>query len=164
MFYFSYAANLNRVHMARLCPGAEALFPAVLENYTLTVRRWFNIEPNAGSEILGGVWQVGEENIRHLDRYEDCPGLYERKTLIVKPLSSGWNEEALRGARGPEPGRGSGKGKEKLECFIYLMNQPFAIPLSSPDPEYLEMVRQGYNDWGILSEPLEDALKAVSGL
>jgi len=47
MLYFAYAANLNRSHMARLCPGAKPLYAAVLEGYTLTARRWFNIEPGS---------------------------------------------------------------------------------------------------------------------
>ena len=51
---FAYAATLNRSHMARLCPGAEPLYPDVLENYILTLRRWFNIEPQEGSEIVEG--------------------------------------------------------------------------------------------------------------
>ncbi len=67
------------------------------------------------------------------------------------------------------PGAGeSSKGHESrqnsLECLVYVMKEPFAIPLSPPDAEYLEMVRKGYEEWGISSEQLDAALRKVSKL
>jgi gamma-glutamylcyclotransferase (GGCT)/AIG2-like uncharacterized protein YtfP len=140
MLYFAYAANLNHSHMSSLCPGAEALFSAVLENYTLTVRQWFNIEPKKGANVQGGVWYISKEHVHYLDRYEDSPELYERHAVEVV------SDTGI------------------VECLIYYMNKPFAIPLSYADPEYLRMVKQGYREWGILSEPLDNALKVVSGI
>jgi len=162
MLYFSYAANLNRSHMVRLCPGAEPLYPAVLENGSVTLRRWFNIEPQEESEIVGGVWRIGEEHLPKLDSYEDWPELYERQEMRVLPLEHG-------GVGAWEPGerphsfdvRHHGNTDTRIDglmCFVYAMKRPFQIPLSPPDPEYLEMVRQGYREWGISSDQLDRGL------
>jgi hypothetical protein len=149
MYYFSYAANLNRSHMARLCSGAEPLFPAVLEGYTLTVRRWFNLESKEGAAVRGGVWWIGEEHLPKLDWYEDWPELYRKEAVRVTMLPSPSTPRRTDGAT----------ERVKIQCMAYLMMEPFVIPLSPPDPEYLEMVRQGYAEWGLTSVQLDNALK-----
>ena len=147
MLYFSYAANLNRSHMARLCPGAELLYPAVLEGYLLTVRRWFNVEVNEGGAVYGGVWRVGDGCIPRLDSYEDYPHLYTKQVLKIRVPSGEWNVE-------------DGKWKAALKCMVYSMCEPFQMPFSSPEPEYLQMVREGYEEWGLPTVSLEHALSA----
>lgn len=168
MLYFSYGANLNRIHMARLCPGAELLYPAVLEGYTLTVRRWFNVGRMEGSVVFGGVWEIGEGHLPKLDWYEDCPELYERREVRVNILDHGrvgaWGHGRKNGV-GVSVYRGIGEKEPAylddvngIECLVYVMKQPFALPLSPPDMEYLQMVREGYEEWGLSSEQLDSAL------
>jgi len=149
MLYFAYAANLNRSHMARLCPGAEPLFPASLENYTLTVRRWFNVESKEGAVVKGGVWRIGEENLPELDWYEDFPELYRKETVRVTMLPSPSTARRTDGAA----------ERVKIQCMVYLMKEPFTIPLSLPDADYLGLVRKGYRQWRVPSRQLESALK-----
>jgi len=178
MLYFSYAANLNRSHMAHLCPGAEPLFTAVLQDYALTVRRWFNIEPQEGSEVVGGVWRLREEHLPKLDWYEDCPALYERKQVRGLPPGHGsvgaWEHgrsphssdvpnhghTALRNCDPTDPRdhENTDTRTDDLLCLVYLMKKPYQFPLSLPDQAYLQLVFQGYDDWGISSEPLNAAL------
>ena len=168
MLYFSYAANLNRSHMARLCPGAEPLYSAVLADYTLTVRRWFNVERGEGSLVYGGVWRIGERHLEKLDWYEDWPELYEKRTVEVIPVKHGslgaW-EQGRRTVNIVSEYIGVGENAEHLlalsgpvKCLVYIMKEPFVIPPSPPDPEYLEMVRQGYRDWGLPGEQLDSFL------
>ena len=98
MLYFSYAANLNRSHVTRLCPGTAPLYPAVLEDYTLAARRWFNVEPEDGGIVQGGIWRISREHLASLDRYEDFPELYERREVEVMALGKwGRGEEGKRG-------------------------------------------------------------------
>lgn len=182
MFYFSYAANLNRTHMARLCPGAEPLYPAVLEGCFLTVRRWFNVEPEEGGMVYGGVWEVNPEHLSRLDSYEDYPELYERRKMRIFPLEHGRVGAWEHGGEGgidvsgyptmltPEvqlrrTSRCVGEKAEHLaalpdqvECLVYVMKEPFVIPLSAPDPGYLKMVKEGYGEWGLSSEQVRSAL------
>lgn len=151
MLYFSYAANLNHSHMKKLCPVAEPLYPAVLPGYTLTVRQWFNVEPDKSGTVHGGVWQVEEGCLPRLDSYEDYPLLYTKQVLKIRVQAGAWNVEG-------------GKWKDTMECMVYLMRQPFEVPFSPPDPEYLKMVREGYKEWGISSEQFDISLKKVSYL
>ncbi len=148
MLYFSYAANLNRAHMARLCPGAKPLYPAVIEGYELTVRRWFNVEPEEGGNVQGGIWRISRKHLARLDSYEDSPELYERKLLRILPVRHG------------SMGVGA-RGREGCDCIAYLMREPFEIPITPPDPGYLEMVREGYREWRISSGQIEEALRVV---
>ena len=150
MYYFSYAANLNRSHMAWLCPGAEPLFPAILEGYALIARGWFNVELQEGGEVWGGVWRILPEHMARLDDYEDCPGLYERRFLEVVPSERGTGGTWTR-------------GREKLQCLIYAMTEPLEFSEMPPDTTYLELVRDGYRDWEISSRQLDVALEKISG-
>ncbi len=177
MFYFAYAANLNRSHMARLCPGAEPLYLAILENHTLTVRRWFNVEPAEGSVVHGGVWRIGEGDVDRLDGYEDCPDLYSKEFLRVRSVESirtrGHGDTVTRGknSAGVSACRCVGERSNDHErqdswigCLVYVMKEPLEIPLTMPDPEYLELVREGYREWGIPAKQIEYALREVSGV
>jgi hypothetical protein len=44
------------------------------------------------------------------------------------------------------------------------MRETFEIPITPPDPGYLEMVREGYREWRISSEQVEEALRVVSNV
>lgn len=173
MLYFSYAANLNHLHMAHLCPEAQPLFPAVLENYIMSVRQWFNIEPEDGAVVYGGVWEIREGNVARLDSYEDSPELYERRTMSVVPAEQ-WSMGAWeRGRKVHDCAKLNRCSSEKFQgirnsatyntCLVYVMKRPFSIPLSLPEPDYLEMVREGYREWRIPEKQIIDALGSLPG-
>jgi hypothetical protein len=144
----------------------------LLEDHTLTVRQWFNVESETGRAVRGGVWEIAEEHLPRLDRYEDCPGLYERREMRVFPFEHGGMGEREHGgesdARIPVAlTRGHGDTETRREivsCLVYIMSEPFAIPLSPPEPGYLEMVREGYREWRISSGQVEGALRVVSNI
>ena len=164
MLYFSYAANLNRAHMARLCPGAKPLNQAFMEGYELTVRRWFNVEPKEGGNVQGGIWRISRKHLARLDSYEDSPELFERRTVRVNRAEHGGNSDARMPVALTRGHGDTETRREIVSCLVYMMSEPFAFPLSPPEPGYLEMVREGYREWRIPSEQVEEALRVVSNV
>jgi gamma-glutamylcyclotransferase (GGCT)/AIG2-like uncharacterized protein YtfP len=53
------------------------------------VRRWFNVEPEEGGNVRGGIWRISREHLARLDSYEDSPELYERKLVKILPVRHG---------------------------------------------------------------------------
>jgi gamma-glutamylcyclotransferase (GGCT)/AIG2-like uncharacterized protein YtfP len=85
---------MNREHMARLCPQAEAYGVASLRSYkyVMAASGYATVIPWPGSFVHGVLWKVGPKEIAALDRYEDvASGLYRAVQLPVK-----FNERLLR--------------------------------------------------------------------
>lgn len=92
--YFAYGSNMDRAHMARLCPLAEAYGVASLRSYKYVIAAsgYATVIPWPGSFVHGVLWKVGPKEIAALDRYEDVAGgLYRAVQLPVK-----FNERLLR--------------------------------------------------------------------
>ena len=103
--YFAYGSNLNPAQMSERCPGHRVVGRASLEGYTLRFRGYGRdwagavgtVEPQAGSQVWGVVFELTPGHYTTLDEYEgyDGPGkasnLYDRVEVIVR-LESG--EEA----------------------------------------------------------------------
>jgi len=85
--YFAYGSNMDRAHMARLCPQATALGPAALRSYkyVLASSGFATVVPWPGSFVHGVLWKIGPKEIAALDRYENAAGgLYRAAMLPVK--------------------------------------------------------------------------------
>ncbi len=128
MIYFAYGANLCRAHMNLWCPGSEPLATASLPDHRLVLRFWADLEPSPHDRVLGALYEVPEADLASLDEYEDCPELYERVALEV------------RTADGP------------VGAITYRMHEGYAF--APPAPEYLALIQQGYEDWGLDPEAL----------
>jgi len=92
--YFAYGSNMDRAHMARLCPQAEPYGVAALRSYKYVIAAsgYATVIPWAGSFVHGVLWKVTPKEIAALDRYEDVAGgLYRAVQLPVK-----YNERLLR--------------------------------------------------------------------
>lgn len=92
--YFAYGSNMDRAHMVRLCPLAEAYGVASLRSYKYVIAAsgYATVIPWPGSFVHGVLWKVGPKEIAALDRYEDVAGgLYRAVQLPVK-----FNERLLR--------------------------------------------------------------------
>ena len=133
---FAYASNLNRDRMADRCPMAEPLGTATLADHRLVFRHGADVEPHAGSTTLGVVWRLTPEDLVALDHYEGFPSLY-RKDFRVVQLAGG----------------------DTVECQIYRMNREGYAP---PPADYLAIIRDGYQDFG-LPEAVLDAAVELSG-
>lgn len=130
MDYFAYGVNLNREQMRKCCPGAKPKFTAVLPNYKLIFSGWsrtwhggtVSIKPYRGERVAGAVYDITEKDIQKLDRYEGCPSISERiSVLLIK-----------------EDG-------EAVKAFTYAKRNQ--SDESKPAPEYMAIIRKGYRDW-----------------
>lgn len=133
MYYFAYASNLNRKQMQERCPDSQPRFTATLPNYKLVFLGWSrewrggkaSIRPFRGEKVLGAVYDISEQCLRRLDRYEGYPADYDRLRVTV------FNEDG-----------------EAIQTIAYIKTG--RSEETKPSPEYLAVVQQGYRDWGIV--------------
>lgn len=83
MLYFAYGANTNHNGMDARCPGAEFIGLAWLDDHKLVMRGVADIVPSVGDTVCGALWEISEDNLRALDRFEGYPRLYIRMPLEV---------------------------------------------------------------------------------
>ena len=128
MYYFAYASNLNRKQMQERCPGSQPKFTATLHHYRLIFLGWSrqwrggvaSIRPFRGEKVRGAIYEVTEECLKRLDKYEGSD--YRRLNIIVN------NEDS-----------------EPVEAITYIRTQQ--AEEAKPSPEYLAIIQQGYKDW-----------------
>ncbi len=121
--YFAYGSNMNRAAMARRCPGARALGPALLERHKFFVGidGWGSVRPSAGEAVHGVLWRLTPRDIAALHAYELLhQGLYDVRQLPV---------------------RVSGK---RVRAMIYLLRR--RAP-GKPKPGYVEMIAAAARGW-----------------
>jgi gamma-glutamylcyclotransferase len=133
LYYFAYATNLSKQQMKERCPAARAVSSVTLHHYKLVFRGWSRkwrgglatIQPFRGERVPGAIYEVSEEDMRRLDRYEDCPATYSRFRVGVSDDFGGLLEAEtyIRAGRADE---------------------------AAPSREYLAVIQQGYRDWGII--------------
>ncbi len=130
MYYFAYASNLNQKQMRERCPGSKPLFRATLPNYKLVFVDWSrqwrggtaSIRLFRGEKVLGAVYEITEQCMRQLDKYESS---YNRLKVTV------YNEDGT-----------------PVEVITYIKGgQPEE---AKPSLEYLSVIQQGYKDWKIV--------------
>lgn len=135
MLYFAYGSNLNKEQMKRRCPDSKPLTRATLKGYRLVFNRYLDIIESPDSEVVGALYEISEEDLRNLDRYEGFPKYYDRIDVDV---------EDERGNR--------------YIAFAYEMVRKGK---EEPSHEYVEIVKKGYEDWGIPKGYLLTALDEV---
>ncbi len=103
MLYFAYGSNLDPAQMVERCPGHRVVGVATLFDHRLQFRGhsedWggavATLVPSHGSAVWGMIYDLSEENLEVLDRYEGfrAPGdqhnQYERVWVtveLVRPL------------------------------------------------------------------------------
>ena len=131
MYYFAYGSNLSKKQMQTRCPDSKPMFSATLPNYQLLFTGWSrvwrggvaNIKGFRGRKVLGAIYEVTEQCLRRLDKYETG---YQRFNVIV------FDEDG-----------------EQIEAVTYL--KAGQTEETSPSKEYLAVIQQGYKDWGLLS-------------
>lgn len=77
-----------------------------------------------GQKVFGAVYEISEKDLRSLDKHEGCPAVYDRVTRTVFP----------------EDG-------DPVEAVTYIMREQSEE--TKPSSRYLEVIQQGYRDWGI---------------
>ena len=130
MYYFAYASNLNRKQMLERCPDSKPKFIATLHNYKLVFVGWSrqwrggtaSIKPFRGEKVLGAIYEITEQCLRQLDKYEGYPDKYNRLNVTV------FDEDS-----------------EPIEAITYI--KAGQLEETQPSKEYLAVIQQGYRDW-----------------
>ena len=127
MYYFAYGSNLNKKQMMERCPDSKPMFTANLPNYKLVFVGWSrqwrggvaSIKPFRGDRVRGAIYEVPEQCLRRLDRYE---GDYKRFKVTT-----------------------FGEDSEPIEAITYIKAGQLEETL--PSKEYLAVIQQGLRDW-----------------
>lgn len=130
MYYFAYGSNLNKKQMMERCPDSKPMFMATLHNYKLVFVGWsrqqrggvVSIKPFRGEKVLGAIYEISEQCLRQLDKYEGYPGNYNRFKVTV------FDED-----------------NEPVQAITYIKAGQFEE--TQPSKEYLAVIQQGYRDW-----------------
>ena len=130
MYYFAYGSNLNRKQMLERCPDSKPKFMVTLPNYKLIFAGWSRkwrggvatIKRFGGEKVLGGIYDVSEQCLRQLDRYEE--GNDRLKVTVFSEVD------------------------EPIEAITYIKSGQ--LEETQPSKEYLVLTQQGYRDWGLI--------------
>jgi gamma-glutamylcyclotransferase (GGCT)/AIG2-like uncharacterized protein YtfP len=127
VYYFAYGSNLNKKQMMERCPDSKPVFTATLPNYKLVFAGWSrqwrggvaSIKSFRGDRVRGAIYEVSEQCLRQLDRYESS---YNRFNVTVL-----------------------GEDSEPIEAITYI--KAGQLEETSPSKEYLAVIQQGLRDW-----------------
>lgn len=142
-FYIAYGSNMNKVQMARRCPGANVVGTAIINDYELLFRGHEHsavatIEPKKGSWVPVAVWFITPSNERSLDVYEGYPHLYIKQDFEI----------TVHGNR--------------ITAMAYIMTP--GRKKGMPSDHYFRVIEDGYADFGVDTKPLLAAVKRSSRL
>lgn len=141
MLYFAYGSNLCVQHMRRRCPAAKPVMEAdgtrkqlFVQDAALVFRGVADVTTRKGEDnvVPGGVWRLTPDCERALDRFEG-----------VSVQHRGYLKRYFKLADGKT-------------CLFYQMKTHRGI--MPPDQEYLDLIRQGYEDFGLDLDYLQKAL------
>ena len=141
--YFAYGSSLLRSQMERRIMGNKPVTRAYLRGYRLafmgnSVERKgpvANLLPDPAHFIPGTLYDLNEIMIQYLDRCEACEkGTYKKLDVVVE--------------------KDDGE-KVNAVCYQLIQENP---PFGQPNLGYQMQVKQGYKEWGLPEEVLEEAL------
>lgn len=92
VLYFAYGSNLDDDQMRVRCAGARIVGRAVLPNHALAFggfsHRWggavASVVRAKGARVEGLLYELGDVDLRALDRFEGHPFAYERVVRFVQ--------------------------------------------------------------------------------
>ena len=137
IIYFAYGANLNLRGMQTRCPGRKPLGTGVLPDHRLVFRGAADIEPIAGEQVHGALYEITPEHLNSLDRFESYPRLYNRKQVEIT------NENG-----------------ETVTATVYQMTRRNSY--SPPNAGYLGIILSGCRQWGIPEAYIRNIIKTAN--
>lgn len=119
--------------MKERIPNSKPLFTAILPNYQLIFTGWSrtlqggsaSIKLSRGNKVIGAIYEVSEQDIRQLDRYEGLPNNYMRVDITVYDESG-----------------------NKIKAFTYIKKGK--LEETKPSLRYLQTIQEGYKDWRLI--------------
>ena len=146
-FYLAYGSNLNVRQMKLRCPTARVVGTAEIKDYELLFKgsqtgSYLTIEPKKGGIVPVAVWEVQEQDVRLLDRYEGWPRFYYKKDMEIR-------------YKGIYKGIRTGRHRT-VTAFVYIMHEDREIGI--PSNRYISTCIEGYNDFEFNLNILFDAV------
>ena len=142
--YFAYGSSLLRAQMERRLMGNIPVTRAYLKGYRLAFMGnslehrgpVVNLVPDSNGMVPGTLYELNDIMIQYLDRAEGVEkGVYRKLEVQVEK-----------------------DDKEKFSAVSYqLLSEKAAF--GKPNLGYLMQVKQGYKEWGLPEEVLEEAVK-----
>ena len=129
--YLAYGSNINLEQMARRCPNSKVIGTAMIPDYELEFRGVATIVPKKGAEVPVLMWEIDQQDEINLNHYEGFPRLYRKEIFEMEV---------------------DGKIREGM---AYLMNYKGVAP---PTAQYYNGIKKGYEDNGMDTKYLHDAL------
>lgn len=119
--------------MLARCPDSQPRYRATLPNYKLVFVGWSrqwrggvaSLRSFRSEKVPGAIYEISEQCLRQLDRYEGYPENYIRLNVTV------FNEDG-----------------EPIQALTYI--KAGKTEETKPSSEYLSLIWQGYRDWGIV--------------
>lgn len=139
--YFAYGMNVNLKKMARVCPDAHVVSPAVLEDHELIFRGntagngLETIVRKAGGKVHGVLWRITQEGEDSLDTYEGYPNLYDKQQIMVHDLNG-----------------------QEFSVISYIMADDRFPQLARPSSYNYKVIFEGYQQNGLPVAELKRAL------
>ena len=129
MYYFAYASNLSKKQMRERCPDSRPKFTATLPHYRMVFAGWSrqwhggkaSIKAFRGEKVHGAIYEVSEACLKALDKHEVG---YARLNVTV------FDDD-----------------NNPIPAVTHIMSGQLAE--AQPSKEYLAILREGYQDWGI---------------
>ena len=129
--YLAYGSNINLEQMARRCPNSKVIGTAMIPDYELEFRGVATIVPKKGAKVPVLMWEIDQQDEINLNHYEGFPRLYRKEIFEMEV---------------------NGKIREGM---AYLMNYKGIAP---PTSQYYNGIKKGYEDNGMDTKYLHDAL------
>lgn len=143
MYYFAYGSNLNLSQMLDRCQDAIPVTQGLINNYELLYRGnkrgigVATIEPKKGKTVYGAIYEVSEDDVKALDRYEGFPWLYYKEWIEVET-----------------------RGRGMVKALVYVMHTD-RYSFKAPSKAYFETILTGYEDWALPVEILDDSIENI---
>lgn len=135
--YWAYGSNTNVAQMAERCPTATVFAPLVLPNAVLRFRGVADVAYLKGASCPGALWEIAPSDEAALDRYEAVDPNHPERGLYLKRYFTAEVDGSRR------------------RILYYQMQTVGIMP---PSQFYLDVIAQGYRDFGLPLERLERAL------
>lgn len=156
MLYFAYGSNLNAEQMQHRCPGHAVVGMGALRDHRLvfpvTSHDWgggvAGVVPSHGAAVWGMVYELTDEHIATLDRYEGFQGpddqhnLYERQSVFVDLT---------------RPDDGSIPRRVRAACYFARPSNP-----APPSRRYLDAILTGARHHHLPDEYVAALAKTVT--
>lgn len=130
MYYFAYSADLSRKQMKERAvesvPKETAMLPHYKVIFTGWSRKWrggtATLQSSRGDKVRGGLYEITEKDLAHLDVAEGYPS--EAKRLNVTVFT---------------------RDDEPIQAVTYIKSAQ--ADETKPSTDYLALMQEGYRDW-----------------